>query len=501
MASKGCNGMEADRRRPGGRSRSRLLAYGLLGFVVLTLCWPGGMPRRLAHLTVIWAPVALWRTNDKVMSALHRSGPVFIKLAQWLSTRRDVLDDELCDAMGLLHENVPASASEADLRQAETDVPGLKVGRLLGGGCIAQVYEGELTDAEGRPHSVAVKVRRQGVEDLLHKDLRFLRWAGWCAERIWPDLAWLSFESAVDNFGGYLTQQVDLNTEAANARRFRENFQGTDTNVPRVVTSTEAVMVTELAYGMSLSQFVKRKYPEPLRRYVFNSLTDIMARMILVDGFIHGDMHPGNVFIEVDEEPRSRPPFGLKHYRKPKVTLIDMGIAINMTEHLSIFARDAMMAALQNEPLKLGQALTALHETEGLMDFVDDVPTLERKAGCLLLSGCFTVKEDVWSEVFDSWEAYMTVRVSEYFNMMISTLSSHKVRVSPALWSIMTAFALIEGSVYELGFGINVLKAATPYMFKSWDMVGLVKSKIKFWESMRRHDAHSVPIDTSKPRR
>lgn len=429
----------------------------------------------------------LTRDAQAIVAALEKSGPVFIKLAQWASTRRDILPRELCDAMGTLHEHVHCEAQPVDVEHAERLVPGLKIKDLLGGGCIAQVYSADLQQEGSAIQDVAVKVRRGQVKDLLQTDVPLLRLAARMAEIVEPNLRWLAMPNAVDNFGWYLLQQTDFTIEAAHLTHFAENFKsgtlrgGGRITIPGVIVSYQSVLVTELAKGVSLSAFIRQGHPNAIRDKVFKSLTDMMARMMLLYNFLHGDLHPGNVFVYVD-------PDAVEGRSQPLITLIDAGIAISMDSTLSEFMKTSTLAAFRRDALGLGKSLIQLHSDEGLCEYAQDVPKLEHDVGYLLLAGAFMCDKDIWGKMFESYEEYRASRVSEYFAKMINLLSKHRVRVSPSLWSLMTALALIEGSIAELGYGVNVLRAATPYLFDGGDMVSKIGSsfRLKVSEAKRK---------------
>lgn len=434
---------------------------------------------RTFSLAAVWAPLIVRSSPQATVAAFEKSGPVFIKLAQWLSTRRDLLSVELCDGMAELHERVNLPSMPADVHAAERVVPGLKTGKLLGGGSVAQVFEGEMKQKSGTLR-VAVKVRRTGVNSLLDTDMAILRLAAKLMELLRPQLQWLALGSAVENFRGYMEQQVNLTIEAENLRRLGENFGPVRAvEVPEVYFSTDGIMVTSVAEGVSLSEFVKMKKTEKVREAVFEALTDLMARMILKDHFIHGDLHPGNVFIDVSDSPG--------RVVRPVITLIDAGISIQMEDSLQEMARKSMLAALNRDAPGLGEAVVKLHTAEGLCTHARKVDKLAEDLGYLLMAGCFMSDEATWSRHFASYEEYRGSRVSEYFVKMLELLSNHRVRVSPSLWALMTAFALIEGSVAELGFGVNVLRSAAPYIFSPVDFFGRFRLSSRASESEKEH--------------
>jgi aarF domain-containing kinase len=251
--------------------------------------------------------------------------------------------------------------------------------------------------------------------------------------------------------------------------------------VPKVFVATEGVLVTTIAEGVSLSKFVREDHSKAVKQVVFEALTDLMARMVLVDNFIHGDLHPGNFFISTHEPEHGEPNatsdklVDLMHGGRPlfdkplpfKITLIDAGISLRMSKSLTTMMRDSMRAAFNMNSTALGTAIVQLHVDEGLCTHAKDLEGLEEILGKLMLAGAFMCRDKrIWGAVFHSWKEYRSSHVSDYFGHMLGMLSEHKVRISPSLWSIMTALALIEGSIQELGFGVNVLRSATPYLFR-----------------------------------
>eukprot|EP00415_Alexandrium_ostenfeldii_P001360 UN1360 len=287
-------------------------------------------------------------------------------------------------------------------------------------------------------------------------------------------------QGAVENFRMYFIEQIDMTIEAHNLKRLSSNFHSVRGVVlPEVYFSDERVMVTSIAKGVSLSEFVRMDTPERVRKAVFESLTDLMARMILKDHFIHGDLHPGNVFIDVAERP------GL--VVRPVITLIDAGISIEMSGSLEEMARMSMVAVVYRNASALGTAVIKLHKDEGHTTHARDVDKLAEDLGYLLMAGCFMSPEEIWSHHFETYAEYRASRVSEYFVKMLKLLSLHRVRISPSLWALMTAFALIEGSVAELGFGVNVLRSAGPYIFSPMDIFGRLRLRESCAKSEEEH--------------
>lgn len=346
--------------------------------------------------------------------------------------------------MGVLHEHVSAQPSEQDAAIVEATMPGAKLHRILGAGCIARVYEGTL-----HGHPVAIKIRRDNVEEFLQLDFQFLRCAACVAETLWPSLQWLMLQSALKDFKHYMLSQVDLQHEASNLRRFADNLQNSVAQVPKVFAASERILIMELVEGQSLSLFLQHERDPVLRHKVWSILSDQAAKMVLADNFLHADLHPGNILVT------------MKH-GEPKLTFIDAGMALELPQLLVDQLRLAMRGALNRDAEALGQALVDLHRAEGLC--TDTSPSLPHRLGVLGLCCVFTCDEALWGQLFQSRADYFSARTPEYFHRMAAIMTDHEVRVSPVLWSLLTSFALVEGSLHELGFKTNVMRACLPYL-------------------------------------
>ena len=230
---------------------------------------------------------------------------------------------------------------------------------------------------------------------------------------------------------------MDLRHEASNLNRFAENFGHGIAQVPRVFASSERILIMELVQGQSLSSFLQNEKDPELRHKVWSILSDQAAKMVLVDNFLHADLHPGNVLVTMEK--------GRLGSMAPKLTFIDAGMALELPELLVDQLKLAMHGALSNDADLLGQALVDLHRAEGLC--TDTSPSLPHRLGVLGLCCVFTCDEALWGQLFQTRADYMGARTPEYFNRMAAIMTDHEVRVSPVLWSLLTSFALVEGDL------------------------------------------------------
>ncbi len=189
----------------------------------------------------------------------------------------------------------------------------------LASASVSQVHKARLTD--GR--IVAVKVRRPNVVELCTFDLAVMR-IGARMLNVIPSISTLAPVDTVEEFGRAIFAQLDFRIEARNNRRFRENFRDNPEVVfPEVIEalSTERILTMSFIEGTKiLSTPATRSDPKRVARLGLATL----MKMIFEDGFVHADLHPGNIFITPDD----------------KLALLDLGLVGELDEpHRKGFAR------------------------------------------------------------------------------------------------------------------------------------------------------------------
>jgi len=251
-------------------------------------------------------PVGSGRPGERLAEALTELGPSFIKLGQALSTRADLLGEEMtADLSGLQDKLPPFPASEA--RRIIEEELGGSLGQHyssfddvpVAAASIAQVHFAVTT--EGR--EVAVKVLRPGVEAKFHRDIDLLYWLAEWAELTMPRIRRLKPVETVKTFEDSVTLEMDLRFEAAAAAELAENCRGDEHfKVPEVdwLRTGRRLLTLERVAGIPVDEV------DRLREAGFDPV-DILAKaaeamfnQVFRDGFFHADMHPGNLFIDAD---------------------------------------------------------------------------------------------------------------------------------------------------------------------------------------------------------
>ncbi|KAJ3100427.1 hypothetical protein HDU97_002214 [Phlyctochytrium planicorne] len=239
---------------------------------------------------------------------LERAGPLWIKLAQWSSSRSDVLPDSVCRVLGRLQSHVRPHAfvHTKSVLESHTDIGGQKFIELfaeleeepIGVGAISQVYKGRLKDENDTV--VAVKILHPHVKDTIYLDTLILRKFASAVTFLFPSLQYLAVKEELENFTRMMSHQLDLRVEGGNLTRFRKNFAAENLPItfpkPISALTRENVLVETYHDGLPLSSFLQVNptvYDESL------SMIGIKAflKMCFRHNFTHADLHPGNALV------------------------------------------------------------------------------------------------------------------------------------------------------------------------------------------------------------
>ena len=279
-----------------------LTRHGLDEFIFATHLF---RPLRFINLLLPWnwlrrieAPRGV-----RIRLALEDLGPIFVKFGQILSTRRDLLPDDIADELALLQDNVPSFSieqSRAIIEAAYDDkienIFASFTDQPLASASIAQVHTATLPNGD----DVIVKVLRPNVEKIIRRDLVLLDYLARLAERFWADGKRLRPREVVDDYKHTILDELDLMREAANSSQLKRNFE--DSNklyVPDVYWSLtrKNVMVMERIHGHPVSDIASLQQHGIDLKALSERGVEIFFTQVFKHNFFHADMHPGNVFV------------------------------------------------------------------------------------------------------------------------------------------------------------------------------------------------------------
>ena len=258
--------------------------------------------------------------GERLRLALEELGPIFIKFGQAVSTRRDLLPEDIAAELVKLQDRVPPFPGEQAQRAIEHSL-GSPVGALFGSfdptpfaaATIAQVHTATLKD--GR--EVIVKVLRPGMRAVIRRDLAVLYALARLALRYGGDAARLRPLEVVREYDKTIMDELDLMREAANAAQLKRNFAGSALlYVPEVhfELCRPDVLVMERIRGVPISDLARLKELKVDIRKLAENGVEIFFTQMLQHNFFHADMHPGNIFVLTDDP------------ANPRYAAIDFGI-------------------------------------------------------------------------------------------------------------------------------------------------------------------------------
>ena len=261
----------------------------------------GGLPS-LLRVLLFWRDISAPRAV-RLRQALETLGPIFVKFGQILSTRRDLLPDDIADELAKLQDQVPpfngddaVAAIERAHGKPLTEIFKTFDRLAHASASVAQVHLAELND--GR--EAAVKILRPNIAGVIRNDLKLLDAGASLMEWLWADGKRLKPHEVVAEFARHLDDELDLMREASNASLLRRNFAGSPLlAVPEIYwehCSTE-VMVMQRMHGTPVSQVAAlRAQGVDIPKLARNGV-EIFFTQVFRDGFFHADMHPGNIFV------------------------------------------------------------------------------------------------------------------------------------------------------------------------------------------------------------
>ena len=294
----------------------------------------------------------------RLREALEDLGPVFIKLGQLLSTRRDMLPEDIADEFAKLQDSVPPFPGdearhiiEKAFEQPVSDIFLEFDETPLASASIAQVHAAKLKN--GR--EMIVKVVRPDIEKIIRRDLGLLYFLADKAERYSMDGRRLRPSNVVFEFEKTLLGELDLMREAAHASQLRRNFQGSDLlYVPEINwdLTRKNVMVMERISGIPVSDIAELKKAGVDLKWLAESGVEIFFTQVFRDSFFHADMHPGNIFVAKTNTNANI---------LPRIMLVDFGIMSSLSEFDQRYLAENFLAFLNRDY----QLVAELHVESG----------------------------------------------------------------------------------------------------------------------------------------
>ncbi|KAF7793377.1 hypothetical protein EIP86_004489 [Pleurotus ostreatoroseus] len=470
---------------------------------------------------------------------MERAGPTFVKLAQWAASRADLFPSMLCERMGSLHSRGKIHSMDHTRRVIERvfqrpfeEVFEEFYETPMGSGAIAQVYRAtlkhdlvppSLLTPKSKSHArspvdiattilqppppapsaaVAVKILHPSVEKLIKRDLQLMSFFAHALTLI-PGVQWLSLPEEVELFGQMMYGQLDLRIEGRNLAEFEKRFAGRNLPVtfPRALEmwSTKDVLVEEYQNALSLEDFLKNG-GGPYNDMLAEVGLDAFLNMLLLDNFVHSDLHPGNIMVKFVKPPSTmllvKNAFkalfkskGLTFADTHPATEADIGTDLTING----------LRSLRKDPHAWREAMESLHKEgytpeivfidAGLVttlnatdrrNFLDLFSAIAQfdgyRAGELMVERCRTPELAIDPETFALKMQHIVLNVkrktfslgqimiSDILQSVLKAVREHHVKMEADFVNTVISVLLLEGIGRQLDPGLDLFKSALPIL-------------------------------------
>ena len=401
---------------------------------------------RLARPFVPGAPkdIAALPRGARLRLALQELGPIFVKFGQILSTRRDLVPEDIAVELALLQDQVAPfdgdtarTLVEAALGRPVTEAFASFDTEPLASASIAQVHAATMPD--GR--EVVVKVLRPGIERQIAADVSLLKWIAGIVDRTHPNADKIRPREVVAEVENTLAAELDLQREAANASVLRRNWSGSgDLYVPEPIWSHTAqrAMTMERVRGIPSDDIAALDRAGIDRKALAAKGVRVFYQQVFRDNFFHADAHAGNIWVDPDPARRSDPRF----------IALDFGIVGQLSSEDQYYLAENFMAIFQRDYRRIAE----LHVQAGWMPSHIRIDELEAAARAVC-------------------EPYFTrplseISLAEVLVKLFRTAQRYELTLQPQLILLQKTLLNIEGVGRQLDPQIDIWAVAKPVLEK-----------------------------------
>ena len=381
--------------------------------------------------------------GERIRLALVELGPIFVKFGQAVSTRRDLLPRDVADELAKLQDRVPPfpAAEAVAILSATYGKPVDEVfARFdfepLAAASIAQVHTAALEDGT----EVIVKLLRPGVRDQIEQDLDVLYAIAGLANKYWENSKRLRPLELVAEYEKTVIDELDLMREGANAAQLRRNFKDSDMlYVPEIYWDfcRPEILVQERVYGIPISDMKALRAAGTNIQTLAENGVEIFFTQVFRHNFFHADMHPGNIFVIVDDPER------------PKYAAVDFGIVGTLSPSDQQYLAGNFLAFFERDYYKIAK----LHLDSGWVPpdtRIDELETAVRTV-------CEPIFNKPLAEISFAQVLIRLFRIAQRFDM----------EIQPQLLLLHKTLLNIEGLGRDLYPELDLWKTAHPVL-RQW---------------------------------
>jgi ubiquinone biosynthesis protein len=374
----------------------------------------------------------------RLLHLLEQLGPVYIKIGQLLSTRPDILGEEICRTLAKLQDkvnpvenlNIYAEVESAlgrmDIFESINPVP-------IASASIAQVYAAKFQHDK----AVVIKIVRPDIEALIHRDMSLLINVAEFLEAQFTILQRIHLPRVMRDHLSTLSRELDMFSEARNQIQLRRNFA--DSNllyVPRLYPefTRRNILVMEQIFAPSIGDVAALREAGTDMRVLAHKGVETFFSQVFDDNFFHADMHPGNVLVDI-----SNP-------SDPIYVALDCAIIGSLSKSDQYYLAQNLLAFFHKDY----RGVVDLHIRSGWVPITTDPDTFE------------AVIESVCEPIFA--KPLSEISFGEFMAELLQTASDFEMEIQPQLVLLQKTLLYIEGLGRQLYPQLDLWETAEPFM-------------------------------------
>lgn len=387
--------------------------------------------------------------GQRIREALEELGPIFIKFGQMLSTRKDLMPEDIAEELSKLQDKVPPFDGDRAQKLIELAY-GQNVEEIfdefdttpIASASIAQVHSARLKNGE----DIVIKVLRPNILPIIQRDVALLYIIAKLAERYSRDARRLRAIEIVEEYEKTILDELDLMREAANASQLRRNFEHSDQlYIPEIYWdyTRRNVMVMERIHGVSMADIEGMKSTGVNMKRLSELGVEIFFTQVFKHNFFHADMHPGNIFVDTHD------------LKQPKYIAVDFGIVGTLSPKDQRYLAENFLAFFKRDYNRVAQ----LHVDSGWVPAGTRVDEFESA----IRSVCEPIFERPLKEISFGHLLLRLFQTARRFDM----------EVQPQLVLLQKTLLNIEGLGRQIYPDLDLWKTAKPFL-ENWmnDQVG-----------------------------
>lgn len=378
----------------------------------------------------------------RIRMAIEELGPIFVKAGQILSTRRDLLPDDIAIELAKLQDRVkPFCGKQAKaIIEKSLNAPLSHIfnhfdDTALASASIAQVHAATLLNGD----EVVIKVLRPNISDIIHRDIDILMALATTAEKYWQRARHLKPKELVAEVAQTLYDELDLTREGANASQLRRNFTGSsELYIPKIYWDycQPNVLVMERIYGIPIHDIERLKKAGVDMEKLAQRVITIFFTQIFRDSYFHADPHPGNLFVSE------------KNPKNPMLITVDFGIVGSLNQNDQRYISENLLAFFKRDY----QRVAELHIASG---WLPPHTRIDQFEGAIR-----AVSEPIFEQPLAE------ISFGKLLLRLFQVAARFHINIQPQLILLQKTLLNIEGLSRQLAPDFNLWEAASPQIEK-----------------------------------